>query len=126
MTPDEIDSLIKTQLAALGSRLTVNDIRMAMSESKGGIEQDNVSHGQDRHKPFWNYVSDDSVSVFAVFTLQSVAFYFVQHPLTELTPLTDPIAMDDVRAIERILTEHLGKNGPDGSVERGHAEFWMK
>lgn len=125
MTPEEIDSLISSRLAARGAHLTAIEVRQATSECKREIETDNVAHGQDRYKPFWNFVSDDAVSVFTVFTPLMVDIYVIQHPLSELTPLTNPIPMGDVGTIENMLKTQFGKQEPEITIDRGSAEFWL-
>ena len=119
------ESNIVSAFAGFGGTLKLSQYISMVRKNKNDLIKDEKSFGGDENISFWDYISDDIVSIITVFKPESLEVYVFKAPIFSVTPHLDKLTLAEVAELEKMLNDEFSINSPTAKVQRGLGEYWL-
>ena len=116
---------ITSHINKCGSSLTINKFIPMVKENKEGIIEDAISHGENENITFWDYISDEIVSIITIFKPENISIYVFKAPVNKVNPLLEELSLSEVKELEAMLLKEFSLSKPTASIQRSLGEQWL-
>ena len=116
---------IEKQISACGSEFSLKELISILRENKEEIIKDEISFNGEVGVSFWDYISDEIVSIIIVYKPEKVNIYIFNASVAEVNPYLEELSMCEVTKLEELLLVKFNINEPSVSINRMLGESWL-